>query len=232
MNDGWNLDSARTLTDDELLGRMAELGFHLDKRELADKVGDYPSAEALYEEMASALPARPQGNDEDFAWMALTVLWERWFPDVYNLEMLDDSMQHGYRLISPHSLLSDRGLKACVDEWEFTWEVVKDLATRFEVRSVNVFDDRFPCTRNVFKWSQDFADELLKAEYQGMSFMRCSQFNAEFNHVFPETPGCQEILAKRVISTPVGGVPKRRKIGRNEPCPCGSGKKYKRCCGQ
>jgi uncharacterized protein len=21
------------------------------------------------------------------------------------------------------------------------------------------------------------------------------------------------------------------KVGRNEPCPCGSGKKYKRCCG-
>jgi preprotein translocase subunit SecA len=22
-----------------------------------------------------------------------------------------------------------------------------------------------------------------------------------------------------------------RKVGRNEPCPCGSGKKYKKCCG-
>ena len=22
------------------------------------------------------------------------------------------------------------------------------------------------------------------------------------------------------------------KIGRNDPCPCGSGKKYKKCCGQ
>lgn len=22
-----------------------------------------------------------------------------------------------------------------------------------------------------------------------------------------------------------------KKIGRNEPCPCGSGKKYKKCCG-
>ncbi len=22
----------------------------------------------------------------------------------------------------------------------------------------------------------------------------------------------------------------RRKVGRNEPCPCGSGKKYKKCC--
>ncbi|MBW6502633.1 MAG: SEC-C domain-containing protein, partial [Bacteroidales bacterium] len=22
------------------------------------------------------------------------------------------------------------------------------------------------------------------------------------------------------------------KIGRNDPCPCGSGKKYKKCCGK
>ena len=27
-------------------------------------------------------------------------------------------------------------------------------------------------------------------------------------------------------------VNKERKIGRNEPCPCGSGKKYKKCCGR
>jgi uncharacterized protein len=30
---------------------------------------------------------------------------------------------------------------------------------------------------------------------------------------------------------PVRQTP-RPKIGRNDPCPCGSGKKYKRCCGQ
>ena len=23
-----------------------------------------------------------------------------------------------------------------------------------------------------------------------------------------------------------------RKVGRNDPCPCGSGKKYKQCCGK
>lgn len=27
-----------------------------------------------------------------------------------------------------------------------------------------------------------------------------------------------------------GGKPKRIKTGRNDPCPCGSGKKYKKCC--
>ena len=38
-------------------------------------------------------------------------------------------------------------------------------------------------------------------------------------------------------ATPLmGGVPTAAsipsKIGRNDPCPCGSGKKYKKCCGQ
>ncbi|MDD4985294.1 MAG: SEC-C metal-binding domain-containing protein [Dehalococcoidales bacterium] len=25
---------------------------------------------------------------------------------------------------------------------------------------------------------------------------------------------------------------KGKRVGRNEPCPCGSGKKYKHCCGK
>ena len=29
-----------------------------------------------------------------------------------------------------------------------------------------------------------------------------------------------------------GTVVKEKKVGRNEPCPCGSGKKYKFCCGR
>jgi len=32
---------------------------------------------------------------------------------------------------------------------------------------------------------------------------------------------------KRILNPPV----RAQKIGRNEPCPCGSGKKYKKCCG-
>ena len=38
-------------------------------------------------------------------------------------------------------------------------------------------------------------------------------------------------------SDPESGKPKtvrktvKQKVGRNDPCPCGSGKKYKKCCG-
>jgi preprotein translocase subunit SecA len=32
-------------------------------------------------------------------------------------------------------------------------------------------------------------------------------------------------------SPPVQTVRRGKKVGRNEPCPCGSGKKFKKCCG-
>jgi tetratricopeptide (TPR) repeat protein len=43
----------------------------------------------------------------------------------------------------------------------------------------------------------------------------------------------EEVLGKGREQTPVLSSPrlvKREKVGRNDPCPCGSGKKYKKCC--
>lgn len=39
----------------------------------------------------------------------------------------------------------------------------------------------------------------------------------------------KELYKAQKISTT---IVKEKKIGRNEPCPCGSGKKYKQCCGK
>ena len=54
--------------------------------------------------------------------------------------------------------------------------------------------------------------------------------------------GSESLERKNVVKTSaenVGGdAPakkqpiRKKKIGRNEPCPCGSGKKYKNCCGR
>jgi hypothetical protein len=39
-------------------------------------------------------------------------------------------------------------------------------------------------------------------------------------------------LAGRIVGAPRTGIERRTaKVGRNNPCPCGSGKKYKKCCG-
>ncbi len=57
-------------------------------------------------------------------------------------------------------------------------------------------------------------------------------------HVRPAAPVEREQVAEPVATnkddTAVSGpkVRKDKKIGRNDPCPCGSGKKYKHCCGK
>ncbi|MCF0134714.1 MAG: SEC-C domain-containing protein [Blautia sp.] len=53
-----------------------------------------------------------------------------------------------------------------------------------------------------------------------------------------ELPQWEEIFTadKRkelyLIQKKSGTIVKEKKIGRNDPCPCGSGKKYKHCCGR
>ena len=43
----------------------------------------------------------------------------------------------------------------------------------------------------------------------------------------PTVEPSESLLDRKELRRPASS----RKVGRNEPCPCGSGKKYKRCCG-
>lgn len=38
--------------------------------------------------------------------------------------------------------------------------------------------------------------------------------------------------APPIPDAPVEQARKTRPVGRNDPCPCGSGKKHKKCCGK
>ena len=65
-------------------------------------------------------------------------------------------------------------------------------------------------------------------------YMNMVQCNAEWLYTLPQwdaifTKEKQEELYKKEKSSHT--VIKPPKIGRNDPCPCGSGKKYKKCCG-
>jgi SWIM/SEC-C metal-binding protein len=46
----------------------------------------------------------------------------------------------------------------------------------------------------------------------------------------PDKP--EDIRDLETLLNPTQTVVAEKKVGRNEPCPCGSGKKYKRCCGK
>ena len=49
-----------------------------------------------------------------------------------------------------------------------------------------------------------------------------------WNDIFPEEKRKELYKEAKKANTIVKGP----KIGRNDPCPCGSGKKYKKCCGR
>ena len=40
----------------------------------------------------------------------------------------------------------------------------------------------------------------------------------------------EDITDLEILLNPPKTIVAEKKIGRNEPCPCGSGKKYKKCC--
>ena len=61
--------------------------------------------------------------------------------------------------------------------------------------------------------------------------------------VKPRSAAVQAALKREQVAKPVRTsgdgtdtanktVRKGKKVGRNDPCPCGSGKKYKKCCGR
>ena len=57
------------------------------------------------------------------------------------------------------------------------------------------------------------------------------EIRRESAELIPQVLPALRKLAQVRASDTFGTVRRAYKIGRNEPCPCGSGKKYKRCCG-
>ena len=56
---------------------------------------------------------------------------------------------------------------------------------------------------------------------------KCWKYTIELEPDKPEDITDLEILLNPPKSKIAG-----KKVGRNEPCPCGSGNKYKKCCGK
>ena len=73
----------------------------------------------------------------------------------------------------------------------------------------------------------DIEDELIKARNRIDS---SGSFKLAFDKVGVTDEDIRKILTNIKENKPKPFIREEPKIGRNEPCPCGSGKKYKKCC--
>lgn len=113
--------------------------------------------------------------------------------------------------------------KGCIEYFMTNNSIPKTILDRVSAKYDNFMDvvNEFLGTEyNYDELIEKYKPEYLKRKiYSSATVLYCS--NA-FSDVF-------DIISAPKPETPV--MPDR-KIGRNEPCPCGSGKKYKNCCGK
>ena len=76
----------------------------------------------------------------------------------------------------------------------------------------------------------DMFDSMLQKIDKDVSIFL---LKAEIRQNIERKEPAKKLLTNDTEATPVKKKPTRKqKIGRNDPCPCGSGKKYKQCCGK
>ncbi|MDO4521663.1 MAG: SEC-C metal-binding domain-containing protein [Eubacteriales bacterium] len=116
---------------------------------------------------------------------------------------------------------------------------VKELAEKFEIPVLTMvgfldgIDDSLKVKNNIEEMEEDtrvnlgFDKELL---YKNMVDAKADWlYNIPaWNDIFPEEKRKELYKEAKRANTIVKGP----KVGRNDPCPCGSGKKYKKCCGR
>ena len=70
---------------------------------------------------------------------------------------------------------------------------------------------------------------LVEAIESKLEYLRVKEIEFADSYAFANTHGRP---TKKQMSQVVIPVRTEPKVGRNEPCPCGSGVKYKKCCGK
>ena len=109
-------------------------------------------------------------------------------------------------------------------------EYKREAFELFQTLLTNIKADITRITSQVQVRRPEEVDEL---ERQRREALEREKATAASQHDTPAAHGEERVETGAV--PPNGGQPMRRegpKVGRNEPCPCGSGKKYKQCCGK
>ena len=125
------------------------------------------------------------------------------------------------------------GLATCCDRI-YPEELIEDLRRAFEEELVDEGYIALEDLEGTLRESKETVLARLRSRYQGliqdtiveMQGWACFEKDRKWKKQKQKVP---------VRHLPDLSEPKpesKKKIGRNEPCPCGSGKKYKKCCGR
>jgi hypothetical protein len=140
---------------------------------------------------------------------------------------------------------SDASLEACLqlfnieDDWDLRFSIGHAILRQYSAGTVNAMRE-FILDTPPHRERNSMRDRLVAvAALTGSSFPEYEEWQVLARNVREEHKALAgELLAWRAApgqTIAPGNMPElraRSKPGRNSPCPCGSGKKYKKCCGK
>ena len=105
---------------------------------------------------------------------------------------------------------------------------IKDIQMQIRNNKENVLEELH--NNKTYQLINDTIHELegwscFNDAYEKIDWNRIAKLNFELENRVKEI---KEIIREPIIQEALGN---QFKVGRNDPCPCGSGKKYKKCCG-
>jgi len=252
------LSDLEGIPDQELLEALADEGLPCTHDDFDELTSTCTSSDDVYDALVKRNGAQLIGADEDLCFLAVMELCQRWYPDWISSDALTKAMLDGYELVRNPAERPDSC--AVADAWGKAWKLVPPLARTWRVLTLDAFDQRFMGVYTMYDWINDYDFYLHEAELKDPAYTQVRQaFARDFDRVFPRdlhdvlrmrrepdgtyTSEYDELQAdyetsheipfvSDAASTQASTAKPKAKIGRNDPCPCGSGKKYKKCCGR
>jgi len=161
-------------------------------------------------------------------------LYEKWLQKAYDQQ--GQSIKKTWDLYLPlEQKIYEEILEKKLTEISGT---VKELSDRFDLETVYMLgflDGISQAVANPFDAKELEEDDTVTLEIDFEKLYRTMvDYKAKKLHSLPQWDGIFTEEQRKVFYSEqkaAGIVVRGEKIGRNDPCTCGSGKKYKRCCG-
>jgi preprotein translocase subunit SecA len=211
--------SARSTPDAKGLSDLAawahnELGIERTAEEMAALTPE--EAQRL---LTNALDAefRPEMRELEKV-LLLQILDNSWMEHLRAMDHLRSSVGlRGYAQVDPKVEYKREGMKIFEEMWSGVSDKVTDLIFKMEQ-----FDPEF-LNYLGSRWQLDRAKTIHEAATPEPTVAAGGNIRAQQEAAIAASKGSGDRKAEPLRNT-------GRKVGRNEPCPCGSGKKFKACC--
>lgn len=178
---GWTLNKIKKMSTSKIMEKLNSLDIEFGEKSFREQAEDYISAIELAEDCYHTRDY--DADDDDFIWLAIIELWNRFMPDKINVEMIDDAMQEGY------NDLENKDYNGGLEKWNKVWIMTKTIVPSY-ITSVGEVDDFMYnlLSQFIINWCQDYDMELESAGLKDESYsIKRIEYCREFRQLFPDS---------------------------------------------